>query len=574
MTFGRKQTSTGARWIESLIITAAAPILGSLVNPDDPYLLKGAFPWLLLAPLAVGLQHGLWAGLFSSALLCAGALWQSLSTGTIPPEFSSWCIGCGLVALVAGQVRDSVRARSEQLRQRADELQDRLERSERTRHVIQLSHAKLAERVASGRSSLVAAIESAAQRMAETRSMHELGRVLLEVVANQGNLHAASLYIAGRDITQLVETPVASFGGNGESSAANPLVRRAFTTGKLAAIVDGPEATSTDKSVLAAVPLITSQRQIVGVVAVHQLPFMAFHAEHLNQMFVLAGHLADMLFDRWTQVHASPHALPEVSSVIETLRAHRWTDPVTYVPVPVPVHVHENTRTPILDIEVEVDVEVDVDVDVDAAEPAEPPIRDDEDPIVEVESAEAIDPEESPKAPAITLPPERRAVARIAVEQEAAAAPVVEDATTASAEDARCEAIADAVETAIGHGQAADPADVDSAAESTDEEAVSENPIMRALRRAKGIAAPLAPKRAAAKPAPAEREDVTQTRAVVRDTQARARHVTREFHALFKFPKPIQTPSVAAPVTRPRVRAQAEIRAQVAEAAARRSGSL
>ena len=301
---------SGSRWLEVLVITAAAPVVGSLVAPGDAYLLRAPFPWLVLAPLLVALQHGLWAGLCSSALLSSGALWYVMAVAAVPATtLASWSMGSVLVAIIAGQLRDSARARSQNLEQRSEELQDRLERSERSRHLIQLSHAKLVERVAASRSSLVAAIEGAQRRMSDAHSMHELGKVLLDALASQGNLHAASAYITGRDHKFLVTQPVASFGASGASSARHPLVVRAFETGRLAAIAPASDKNPRDRSVLAAVPLITSARKVVGVVAVHEMPFMAFQTEHLQQLFVLAGHLADMLFDRWSALHDAPLAV-------------------------------------------------------------------------------------------------------------------------------------------------------------------------------------------------------------------------------------------------------------------------
>jgi len=72
------------------------------------------------------------AGLTSTAILSGLAGWQALSLGELPASFASWSIGCGLTALIAGQIRDSVRRRAEKLAQHADHLQDRLERSERS----------------------------------------------------------------------------------------------------------------------------------------------------------------------------------------------------------------------------------------------------------------------------------------------------------------------------------------------------------------------------------------------------------------------------------------------------------
>src|SRR3954466_12764348 len=125
MFFGRRKAASARRFAwapEVMVITAAAPVLGSLVNPADPYLLHSPFPWLMLAPLAVALQHGLWAGLTSSVVLSGLAAWQALSSGSIPASFTSWSIGCGLTALIAGQIRDSVRGRTDKLAESADHL--------------------------------------------------------------------------------------------------------------------------------------------------------------------------------------------------------------------------------------------------------------------------------------------------------------------------------------------------------------------------------------------------------------------------------------------------------------------
>lgn len=304
MDFGRRKSGRALfSWApEVMLITAAAPVIGLFVNPADPYLLHGPFPWLMLAPLALALSHGLWAGLTSMALLSGLAGWEALSAGTVTASFARWSIGCGLTVLIAGQIRDWVRERRDKLATRADHLQDQLGQSERSRPSVQRSHAKLEARVISNRPSLAAASDGAERRIAGGHSIHELGQILLDVLATQGHLHAASLYVADCDHGLLLSEPVASFGGTSASSSQHPLVVRAFTTGKLASVVDGLEVARNDTSVLVAVPLITARRRTVGVVAVEQMPFMMFHADQLDQVLALAGHLADLLFDRWGEV--------------------------------------------------------------------------------------------------------------------------------------------------------------------------------------------------------------------------------------------------------------------------------
>jgi hypothetical protein len=44
--------------------------------------------------------------------------------------------------------------------------------------------------------------------------------------------------------------------------------------------------------------VITSSGHLVGVVAIHQMPFMAFQAEQLRSLLMIVGQLGDMMNDR------------------------------------------------------------------------------------------------------------------------------------------------------------------------------------------------------------------------------------------------------------------------------------
>ena len=596
MFFGRQPVTRGARWLESIVITVSAPILGSLVVPADPYLLRAPFPWLALAPVFVALQHGVWAGLFSSMLLCGGAVWHSLSNGALPASFASWGIGCVVLAAIAGQFRDSLRAKVALNEQRAEDLQDRLERSERTRHVIQLSHAKLAERVAASRSSLVAAVEGAQLRMAEASNIHDLAGVMLEVLASQGNLHAASLYLTDES-SALRAHPLASFGGTGESSARHPLVQRAFTTGKLAAIVDAVDPNVLDKSVLVAVPLITSQRQILGVVAVHQMPFMSFQADHLNHVFVLAGHISDMLFDRSRALYSELERPTEIAE----LREHGLPElPEAVVPAPSSERASEQPAVilpePALEVEAALpEPELDVQPEPIATETVIPepeevpdPMEDDATISIEVETPSA--PVERPRAritaPTIELPPPRAArkhaapkqpvapavIARVETKTVRVPAPVMPSHPEKNPlkrtmsllvpERASVPAPAPVAKSEAPSMPAAKstpaPATTHTASPSEPPRTIEASGLLR-------VRVPPAPK------PQAKREDVTETRLVQRPRyEIRSKHVTRTFPAV-KLPKPGTESQPEASSERPR--AQASIRSQVAEAASRNCGS-
>jgi hypothetical protein len=103
----------------------------------------------------------------------------------------------------------------------------------------------------------------------------------------------------------LLPFAVSSLGSSPASSTLHPLVLRAFKTQKLTAVTDPAAAISgNDSAVLAAVPVVTSGGHVVGVVAIHQMSFMAFQTEQLRQLLVIVGQLGDMMHDRLRELAA------------------------------------------------------------------------------------------------------------------------------------------------------------------------------------------------------------------------------------------------------------------------------
>ena len=260
----------------------------------------------MLLPLLCGAQYGLSHAVVSSALLAALAWGHELGHGGVDAAMiSSWSLGGLIAGAIAGQFRD---AREDQKRRLSDQLthlSERLERAERGERVLRLSHSRLSERLAATRWSLVGSLEQAQRRMQELSSRRELGEVVLELLASQAMVQSASLYWSGSGL--LLPFAVASLGSSPNSSALHPLVLRAFKTRRLTAVADASAAAADggdDGTVLAAVPVVTSSGHIVGVVAIHQIPFMALQTDQLRQLLVIMGQLGDMMHDRLRELAA------------------------------------------------------------------------------------------------------------------------------------------------------------------------------------------------------------------------------------------------------------------------------
>jgi hypothetical protein len=180
--------------------------------------------------------------------------------------------------------------------------------------VLTLSHSRLEERLAAMRWSLGSAVSGAEKRMQQLTSRRELGETLLEVLASQAMVQAASLYwvSAGR----LLPAAVATLGAAPSSSQLHPLVQRAFGTRRLTTVVD-PVVGGSEGTVLAAVPVLTSAGHGVGVIAIHHMAFMAFQHEQLSALSNIVGQLGDMMNDRLEALHGVQEVQTAAEWIVE-----------------------------------------------------------------------------------------------------------------------------------------------------------------------------------------------------------------------------------------------------------------
>jgi hypothetical protein len=310
------------------VITLSAPGAGWVYHAADPFWIHARLPWLLLLPLLCGAQYGMAHGIASGALLSVLALGHAAGSGHAEwVAVSNWSLGCLIVGAIVGLFRDAAERRRAHLTEDVAHMTEALQRAQRTAHVLQLSHARLEERLSATRWSLVGSLEAAGRRMQEITTTQELGDVLLDVLASQAMVQSASLFWGG--IETPLRTPVATLGEKRAGAFLHPLVRRARLTGKLVAVGDPAVPRGSVKSdVLAAVPLLTSDGRTMGVVAIHQMPFIAFQSEQLRNLLVIAAQLTDMMDDRLREAATSPVApsaeitaerpsVPPVAAVLE-----------------------------------------------------------------------------------------------------------------------------------------------------------------------------------------------------------------------------------------------------------------
>lgn len=281
------------RWVETTILTLGPVLAGLALRPRDPFFVQSAFPWLALAPLLAGLRYGFAHGFASALTLALGmALGHRLGWTGLDELPGSRLVGTLVVGMVAGEFSDRWVRRLQRLRVVGRYRQQRLEEFSRAYHLLKVSHDRLEERMAGNTTSLRGALLSLRRRLNEGRvkGLADVGDALMDLFAEHGWVQIAGLHeVRGRG--EVSAEPVAALGAVTRIDPSQALVRRAVETGALVTVRELSESIGP----LAAIPLQDVEGEMMGVVIIHEMPFVAFTEEHLHLLVVLGGHTADIL---------------------------------------------------------------------------------------------------------------------------------------------------------------------------------------------------------------------------------------------------------------------------------------
>ena len=285
-------------WMETAFITLLLPVVGWAWNAQDPFFSQAHVPWVVVAPLLVGLHHG-FAHAFASALCLLGGsvLFWRMSQMHISSFPVGYAAMVGLLGPLAGEYRDTWQRALSRLRHDDGERRTRLERLTRGYHLLKRSHDLLEQRMASGGPSLQAVLERVQDHLRGCGEYDLAGAAgaILRLFGDYGQVQAASLHMvrAGR----MSSTPAAELGKAPPVTCAHPMVLDAIITGTLTSVREERMAAG-ERGPLACVPLVDVDGRVWGVVIIHEMPFISLHEEHLALLAVLGGRVGDWLAER------------------------------------------------------------------------------------------------------------------------------------------------------------------------------------------------------------------------------------------------------------------------------------
>jgi polysaccharide biosynthesis protein PelD len=284
--------------VEAVVLTLILPGIGWLIDHQDPFFLHHGFPWILAAPLLLGLRHGFAPALTSAVLLdgLMAAAWRShrLGMDALPGETM---IGLTALAMITGQFSDVWKREIVRLDGGFEVLRKQLGELMRAHFLLELSHDRIEERVGRGtpnlRDALVAVQRTVAGR--PIASIADIADAIADVFATYTMVEVGSVHRI--EDGRVVVEPVAKIGRPAPLDPNDAQVKEALATKRLTYIRGGASVESgmTRTKLLAVVPFVDSKSRFRGMLAIESIPLLAFERRNLEALALLGGRFADAL---------------------------------------------------------------------------------------------------------------------------------------------------------------------------------------------------------------------------------------------------------------------------------------
>lgn len=287
--------NTRGRIIELLLFACVLPCIGLLAFAEDPTGLRAGFPWAAAGALVFAARYGsLWGVLCAllTGIVINLPLFVAADAGS---QHAALALGTVVMCLVVGDAASSWRTRSQQSEAENQYLRHRLKEFSTDYHVLKVSHGQLEEHMAGQRLSLREALQRLKPVLSSGNEGIQAGSELMAVFSQFCSIQVAGLYAMASD-GRVDPTAIATHGDMFELPQFDPILRTAIAEHELVSLkLESLDEKHQENSLLAVVPLVDTNGQLHGVLAIKDMHFMAFQQQNLNILALLGNYMGDML---------------------------------------------------------------------------------------------------------------------------------------------------------------------------------------------------------------------------------------------------------------------------------------
>jgi hypothetical protein len=286
-----------SRCLETVFWPALFVCLCLISNPDNPFYVSEGFPWPWLGPWLIGLRYGVGYGAAASLGLLGS--WALLASS---PQFPRlYFLGGAIATLIAGEFGSYWRMQVLRMQESLHFLNDKVERLTRRLYLVKLSHDELeyemVDRPGTLRESLIE-LRVLMDRYTRENPLEAAvlpgAQLMLDFVVQHCRIESAAMYAVRLEPT-IELTRVAVAGRMQDPANDDPMVVRALESGYQVHLQDALMEGAPSHQLIAATPLISSERQPFGLVAIGSMPFTALTTDNLQTIAVLIESYADYL---------------------------------------------------------------------------------------------------------------------------------------------------------------------------------------------------------------------------------------------------------------------------------------
>ncbi len=208
--------------------------------------------------------------------------------------------------------------------------QNRLEEFSRGYHLLKVSHDALEQRVAGTTQNMREALTTLRAEFLsggkdDALPLWGYGARVLDLFARYGWVQVAGVFVC--DGAKLAPEPVEILGETWDVSVKDPLLQEAFREAKLVSIQGENPGAGVQSKLLAAIPLVDVEGKVWGIVAVHQMLFVAFQGDNLHLLAILGGHMGDIFTFGTRMINGDPlgvrHFRSQLKRSLGDLRSFR-----------------------------------------------------------------------------------------------------------------------------------------------------------------------------------------------------------------------------------------------------------
>lgn len=286
------QRSNWLMWLETVVISLCAVALGLIFLGDNPFQIGAEFPWPWLAPVLLALRYGVMPGVASSFVLIAVWLLLDLLAPGKSPFPEQYFLGGLILVMLCGEFSAVWGTRLRRAEETNHYLDERLSRITLRHLLLRLSHDRMEQEVLSKPATLRDALGGLRQLTAVQEDAHIPGSLsLLQLLTQYCQLESSAIYVAsGKD----GYVRASAIGSPPQLRADDPLLAYALEHKSLShLLIAGLADVELPSPFLVIAPFLTSDKKLLGVLAIDRMPFLALNEENLQMLSVMLGYYAD-----------------------------------------------------------------------------------------------------------------------------------------------------------------------------------------------------------------------------------------------------------------------------------------